>query len=125
MFNSKKIKEIVEEISVINRHTKCLQEKIESNEIFESFCTNKEEIRRSTQMATSYAENLSLLAQQQASGLLAPYRQVVDVPELEYKDISTKEVLGLILKKMGLKVEYVPERIMRDVPPEFKLIKKE
>jgi len=102
MFNSGKIKKLEEDISFLYKLYENLHEKTESDKTFETFCTNKGKY----------------------SIYMHPYSQT---PEPEWQDITVKTVVDMILKKMGLEVEYIPGKVevRVEIPSEFKLVKKE
>jgi len=105
MFNNEKIKKLEEDIRFLYKLYENLHEKTESDKIFNSFCINRQQVERSRLMESIY----------------------YPLPEIEpeWKDISVKTVVDMILKKMGLKVEYIPEKVEAITPAEFKLVKKE
>ena len=106
-FNKRKIEELEGDIQTLYHYIEHLQAEIKGSKTFESFVRNQEE-RADSCRAIHQGHH---------------YRPV---PEKKYEDISTKSVVELILKKMGLKVGYTPGRVVTEhIMPEFKLCKRE
>lgn len=114
MFNSKKIKELEEDVRTLWTLVQRQQEKIDGNEAFKSFCTNREEQDRCRMMNNQLGQTP-----------LMPLTGV-GVPDAKWESVSTKAVLALVLKKMGLKMRYEPgkEEVIHSTPSEFKLVKR-
>jgi len=102
IFNRKKIKKLEEDISFLYKLCDSNEEKIKENKVFEFFRTNDYNIEWT----------------------LHGYQQHIETATFE--DISVKTVVGLILKKLGLKVRYTPgkKETVKGIPPSFKLEKR-
>ena len=80
MFNNMGMKKLEEKIEALEKKI----EDLESRFVYES-CVDEEQLRRY---------------------IVFPYY----VDDIEHREVSTKEVVGLIMEKMNLKIEFTAER---------------
>ena len=102
IFNRKKIKELEGDIKTLYKLFESNEEGIKANGVFDSFRTNDYNIEWA----------------------IHGYQQHIETATFE--DISVKTVIGMILKKLGLRVGYVPgkKKTVERIPSEFTLEKR-
>ena len=103
----REVKELKAEVKALYGYFESLQRHIVTNQNFDSFVSNPREINRAMRVASIYDVN--------------PHHQESIDPE--YEEVTVKQVLQLLLEKMGFKIKYTAGRRkqVQSVPSQFEL----